>query len=63
MKENEDLMKHMNKFNRIIYQLNKVDVKVEEEEKALLFLASLLDSYELDSASTTHKNDFTSWTR
>ncbi|XP_017981005.1 PREDICTED: uncharacterized protein LOC108663030 [Theobroma cacao] len=47
MEENEDLMKHMNEFDGIIDQLKKVDVKVEEEEKALLFLASLPDSYEV----------------
>ncbi|WRX29374.1 hypothetical protein QQP08_021861 [Theobroma cacao] len=46
MEDNGDLMKHMNKFDGIIDQLKKVDVKVEEEEKALLFLTSLLDSYE-----------------
>ncbi|WRX24614.1 zinc finger protein [Theobroma cacao] len=45
MEENGDLMKHMNEFDGIIYQLKKVDVKVEEEEKALLFMASLPDSY------------------
>ncbi|EOY27991.1 Uncharacterized protein TCM_029691 [Theobroma cacao] len=47
MKENGDLMKHMNEFDVIIDQLKKVDMKVEEEEKALLFLASLSDSYEV----------------
>ncbi|XP_017972245.1 PREDICTED: glutamate receptor 3.2-like [Theobroma cacao] len=46
MKQNGDLMKHMNEFDRIIDQLKKVDMKVEEEEKELLFLASLSDSYE-----------------
>ncbi|WRX12958.1 hypothetical protein QQP08_005445 [Theobroma cacao] len=47
MEENGDLMKHMNEFDGIIDQLKKVDVKVEEEEKALLFLASFPDSYEV----------------
>ncbi|WRX21020.1 zinc finger protein [Theobroma cacao] len=47
MEENGDLMKHMNEFDGIIDQLKKVDVKVEEEEKALLFVASLPDSYEV----------------
>ncbi|WRX29262.1 zinc finger protein [Theobroma cacao] len=47
MEDNGDLMKHMNEFDGIIDQLKKVDVKVEEEEKALLFLASLPDSYEV----------------
>ncbi|WRX12427.1 hypothetical protein QQP08_004914 [Theobroma cacao] len=46
MEENGDLMKHMNEFDGIIDQLKKVDVKVEEKEKALLFLALLSDSYE-----------------
>ncbi|WRX09694.1 zinc finger protein [Theobroma cacao] len=47
MEENGDLMIHMNEFDGIIDQLKKDDVKVEEEENALLFLASLLDSYEV----------------
>lgn len=47
MEENGDLMKHMNEFDGIIDQLKKVDVKVKEEEKALLFLASLPNSYEV----------------
>ncbi|WRX29203.1 hypothetical protein QQP08_021690 [Theobroma cacao] len=48
LEENGNLMKHMNEFDGITDQLKKVDVKVEEEEKALLFLASLPDSYEVE---------------
>ncbi|WRX08990.1 hypothetical protein QQP08_001477 [Theobroma cacao] len=44
MEVNRDLMKHMNEFDGIIDQLKKVDVKVEEEEKALLFLTLLPNS-------------------
>ncbi|WRX29264.1 hypothetical protein QQP08_021751 [Theobroma cacao] len=47
MEENGDLMKHMNEFDEIIDQLKKVDVKVEEKEKTLLFLASLPYSYKV----------------
>ena len=34
-------MEHMNVFNGIIDHLQKVDVKIEEEDKVLSFLTSL----------------------
>ncbi|KAL6199900.1 hypothetical protein ACLB2K_029682 [Fragaria x ananassa] len=39
-------MEHMNVFSRLIVQLANVDVKIEEEDQALLLLTSLPDSYE-----------------
>lgn len=46
MEEGWNLMDHMSMFNRCMYQLRKVDVKIEEEDKVILHLTSLPDSYE-----------------
>lgn len=46
MGEGGNLMDHMNKFHGLVNQLKKVDVKIEEEDDAFLFLTSLPDSYE-----------------
>ncbi|GFS30734.1 hypothetical protein Acr_00g0013680 [Actinidia rufa] len=46
MEEGENLMEHMNVFNGYLDQLRKVDVKIDEEDKALLLLTSLSDSYD-----------------
>ncbi|GFZ21302.1 Calcineurin-like metallo-phosphoesterase superfamily protein [Actinidia rufa] len=44
MEEGGSLMEHMNVFNGYLDQLRKVDVKINEEDKALLLLTSLPDS-------------------
>ena len=46
MVEGGSLMDHMNTFNEILDQLQKVGVDIEEEDKALLLLISVSDSYE-----------------
>lgn len=46
MEEGGSLMEHMNVFNGYLDQLRKVDVKIDEEDKALLLLTSLPDSYD-----------------
>ncbi|GFS39105.1 hypothetical protein Acr_00g0061200 [Actinidia rufa] len=46
MEEGGNLMEHMNVFNGYLDQLRKVDVKIDEEDKALLLLTSLPDSYD-----------------
>ncbi|GFY95706.1 filament-like protein [Actinidia rufa] len=46
MEEGGSLMEHMNVFNGYLNQLRKVDVKIDEEDKALLLLTSLPDSYD-----------------
>lgn len=40
-----EFVKHLNMFNQLLDQLYKVDVKVEKENKALLLLTSLPNSY------------------
>lgn len=57
MDEGGNLMDHMNVFNGYLDQLRKVDVKVEEEDKALLLLTSLPDSYENLVTTLLHGKD------
>ena len=45
MVEGSALGQHINVFNQIISDLNRVDVKFEEEDMALILLNSLLESY------------------
>ena len=46
MEEECDLMEHMNTFNRMISDLLRLDVKFDDEDRSLLLLNSLSDSYE-----------------
>ncbi|KAK8936753.1 hypothetical protein KSP39_PZI011993 [Platanthera zijinensis] len=41
MSEGTQLLNHMNMFNKLVSQLRSMDVKVEEEDQALLLLSSL----------------------
>ena len=49
MAESSDLSQHINVFNQIISDLKRIDVKFEDEDKALMLLNSL-------SASSTYEN-------
>ena len=51
MKEGTPILQHFNAFNRILNDLLALEVKVEEEDKALLLLFSLPSSY--DDLATT----------
>lgn len=44
--EGYDVLEHMNTFNKMIIDLLKLDVKLDDEDKSLLFLSSLPDSYD-----------------
>ena len=46
MAEGSALDQHINMFNQIISDLNRVDVKFEEEDMALILLNSLPESYD-----------------
>ena len=39
-------MEHLNFFNKVISELLAVDVKIDEEDKALILLSSLSQSYD-----------------
>jgi len=51
MKEGTPILQNLNAFNRILSDLLALEVKLEEEEKALLLLSSLPLSY--DHLATT----------
>jgi hypothetical protein len=53
MTESLDLSQHINVFNQIIGDLKKVDVKFEDEDKALMLLNSLLTSSTYENLVTT----------
>ena len=46
MQEGSNLAQHINIFNQIITDLVRVDVKIEDEDKAIILLCSLPPSYE-----------------
>ena len=45
MQEGADLTEHVNTFNRVISDLARIEVKVEDEDRAILMLTSLPKSY------------------
>ena len=53
MGEGSDLSQHINMFNQIIGDLKRVDVKLEDEDKALMLLNSLLTSSMYENLVTT----------
>ena len=46
MKEETSVLQHLNSFNKVISVLLAIDVKIDEEDKALIFLSSLPESYD-----------------
>ena len=46
MNEGTTVLEHLNFFNKIISELLTVDVKIDEEDKVLILLCSLLESYD-----------------
>ena len=46
MQEGSDLTEHVNVFNQVIADLVKVEVTIDDEDKAIIFLCSLPRSYE-----------------
>ena len=51
MKEGTPILQHLNAFNRILSDLLALEVKLEEEDKALLLISSFSSSY--DHLTTT----------
>jgi len=45
MMEEVDFNQHLDEFNKIIMELTSLEVKIEDEDKSLLLLASLPSSY------------------
>ena len=40
------MLEHLNLFNKVINELLAVDIKIDEEDKTLILLSSLLQSYD-----------------
>ena len=45
MDETKELRKHIDEFNKVILDLNNIDVKIEDEDQAILLLSSLPKVY------------------
>jgi hypothetical protein len=54
MQEGSDLVEHVNAFNQLVTDLARLDVKIDDEDKALLLLVSLPPSYEHLVITLTH---------
>ena len=46
MKERTTVLEHLNIFNKVINELLITDVKIDEEDKALILLSLLPESYD-----------------
>ncbi|KAE8680841.1 pentatricopeptide repeat-containing protein [Hibiscus syriacus] len=46
MQDDHDLAQHVNVFNQIVSDLARLDVKIEDEDRAMILLCSLPSSYE-----------------
>lgn len=42
----EDLTDHLHKFNALVRELENMGMKIEEEDRAILILCSLPDSFD-----------------
>jgi len=57
MKEGTSILQYLNAFNKILSDLLALKVKLEEEDKALLLLSSLLSSYNHLATTIMYGND------
>ena len=57
MSENTDALQHLSKFNDLISQLLQFQVIFDDEDKAMLLLASLPSSYEKLMTTLLYGND------
>ena len=46
LQEGTTILEHLNFFNKVISELLAIDVKINEEDKALILLSSLSQSYD-----------------
>jgi hypothetical protein len=54
MQEGADLNEHVNAFNRVVSDLARIEVKVEDEDTALVMLTSLPKSYKVLVVTLTY---------
>eukprot|EP00253_Pinus_taeda_P014733 PITA_14733 len=46
MKDGDSVIEHLNTFNIVLSQLAYVDIKISDEDKCIIFLCSLRDSWD-----------------
>jgi len=61
MKEGTVASKHLNFFNKVINKRQDVDVKIDEENKALILLNLLLESYDHIITTILYGRKLSSW--
>ncbi|KAE8719673.1 hypothetical protein F3Y22_tig00109926pilonHSYRG00011 [Hibiscus syriacus] len=57
MQDDHDLAQHVNVFNQIVSDLARLDVKIEDEDRAMILLCSLPSSYEHMVTTLTYGKD------
>lgn len=57
MQKGSDLQQHVNAFNQIVNDLTRLNVKVEDEDKACILLCSLPSSYKHLVITLTYEKD------
>ncbi|KAK3030465.1 hypothetical protein RJ639_039150 [Escallonia herrerae] len=60
MKEGTSITDHVDEYNKVILDLQSIDIKIEDEEKTLLLLCSLPPSYEHLGITLLYGNDIIS---
>jgi len=61
MKEGTTVLEHLNFFNKVIIELLAVDVKIDEEDKALILLSSLHSHTIISSLPCSTVRKLSSW--
>ncbi|KAE8672931.1 hypothetical protein F3Y22_tig00111833pilonHSYRG00028 [Hibiscus syriacus] len=56
-KDDHDLAQHVNVFNQIVSDLARLDVKIEDEDRAMILLCSLPPSYEHMVTTLTYEKE------
>ena len=57
MTKGANFMKHLDKFKRLLIELEVIGVKIKEEDKAVILLVSLPPSYEHLRATLMYEKD------
>ncbi|GKV08223.1 hypothetical protein SLEP1_g19888 [Rubroshorea leprosula] len=57
MNEGGSIKDHLDEFNKLILDLKNIDVKIEDEDQAIIVLCSLLDSYDNFVETHLHSRD------
>lgn len=56
MREDMSLKAHLDKFNKIIMDLKNIDIKIDDEDQAIIILCHLLTLYEYFVTTLLYEN-------